>query len=354
MEPTKRIEGGITILSDENKNPVAKFANFPGYHTEFHYKTGWFMRYGNTQEEDPQWSPIGPEIVDMEISTICHQGCAACYKSCTAEGQNMSIDTYKKILNKAGNQMTQVALGIGSLWANPDLEAILAYTRERKVVPNITINGVYKDIKELEMLRKYCGAVAVSLYDYDTCYNTIKVLTQDIGMPYVNIHALLSEESYDKCMKVIDDSLTDPRLAKMGHIVMLWLKPCGDRNTLHQLSVDKYERLINYAQEKGARIGFDSCSANKFEAATKKNGTYEAYKNYVEPCESALFSYYINVDGIGTPCSFCEQNGQFKGIDVSNCNDFMKEVWMGEETKAFRKNLLEHKRHCTAFNLEDK
>ena len=75
-----------------------------------------------------------------------------------------------------------------------------------------------------------------------------------------------------------------------------------------------------------------------------------------EPCESTLFSYYVNVDGRGFGCSFSEGIPEYKGIDVVNCNDFIEDVWMHPETVAFRNKCIANKdknncRMCHIYNL---
>lgn len=48
------------------------------YNYVFNTETGAFARWGATKAEDPDFSPYGPEILDIEISTVCHQGCSFC------------------------------------------------------------------------------------------------------------------------------------------------------------------------------------------------------------------------------------------------------------------------------------
>ena len=240
--------------------------------------------------------------------------------------------------------------------SNPDLWKIMEYCRANNVVPNITINGDRLTDEIVNNLVKHCGAVAVSAYDLDTCYNTVKRLT-DAGLKYCNIHALLAEESYDKCFKIIDDSVSDSRLSKLGAVVFLFLKPKGDRNVFHKVSSkEKYKKLVDYAFEKKARIGFDSCSASSFLEAIKDRPDYKRIETMVEPCESTLFSGYCNVEGIFFPCSFTEGEKDYKGIDLKVIKSF-DEVWHGDETKTFRNKVLTNKdcrgcRKCQAFNLE--
>lgn len=51
----------------------------PDYKYIFDDKTGFFMRWGKNLDDDPEFSPIGPEILDYEISEICSQGCKMCF-----------------------------------------------------------------------------------------------------------------------------------------------------------------------------------------------------------------------------------------------------------------------------------
>jgi len=48
------------------------------YNYFFDKKTGYFARWGKTMEDDPQYSPYGPEILDIEVTTICDNGCPFC------------------------------------------------------------------------------------------------------------------------------------------------------------------------------------------------------------------------------------------------------------------------------------
>jgi hypothetical protein len=330
------------------ENDKFKQLRSPSYKFIHSKKDGTFLRYGETIHDDPDWSPFGPEIADIEISTICSQGCEFCYKSNTSVGENMDLETFKIVFEKLPKTLTQIAFGIGSIDANPELFDIFDYCKKHEVTPNVTINGFYMTDYFRDMLAEYCGAVAVSLYDYNVCYNTIWDLGER-GMKQLNIHAMLSEETYDRCMQVMRDSQTDDRLKKyLNAIVFLWLKPKGRGENLHQVSREKYESLVKYALDNKIRIGFDSCSASNF---MKCAGT-EQFGNCAESCESTLFSIYINVKGIAYPCSFAED--KCDGISIID-NDFW-DVWMGKSFKDFRDKVIANKdengfRMCPLYNL---
>ncbi len=335
----------------ESKN--MKILKSSKYNYIFNRSNGNFARWGINKEDDPQFSVFGPEILDIEISTICKKACSWCYKSNNADGSYMTIETFKELFSKFPKTLTQIAFGIGDIQGNPDLWKIMRHCIENNVVPNITINGMNIENITAERLVNYCGAIAVSNYD-EVCYNAVKKLT-DLGHRQINIHALLCNETYDKCFKLILDSINDPRLEKLNAMVFLWLKPKGKRNIFTPLStLEKFKLLVDFALSKGARIGFDSCSASAFLQTVKDRSDYKQIESMVEPCESTLFSYYINVNGIGYPCSFTENEQGFKGHNVLTCKDFIKEIWNGEETIKFRERNYKNCRNCQTFDLSFK
>ena len=324
-----------------------------GYRHFFDRTTGFSARWGNTKTENPIYSPLGPEILDMEISTICNLNCKACYKSNTAQGTNMSFDTAKDILGKFGSSLCQVAYGIGSVKGNPDLWKILEHTRSLNIVPNITINGHDIDDDEITQLAMVCGAVSVSHYDDDDCYGTVARLTEakkakGATLRQVNIHQLLAAEKVDECYDVIRAIKADLRLKDAGSVVLMSLKPKGKRNTLTPLNdLDKFRGLFKTAVDSGVSIGMDSCAAPQAFKAIEALGMMEAGPS-VESCESfGLFSSYIDVNGVYFPCSFAAGIGEWKeGISVLDAKDFTKDVWYHPRVVAGREKALSLSKGC--------
>jgi len=338
------------------ENSRVKILCSENYNYTFNKESGAFARWGKTREDDPEYCTFGPEILDIEISTICSKACAWCYKGNTGEGTYMSFETFQKIFDKIPNTVTQIAFGIGDISGNPDQWKIMQYCRDNGVVPNVTINGDHMTEENYKNLAKYCGAVAVSHYDDETCFNAVRKLT-DLGMKQINIHKLLTEETFKDCMILLTAAEEEERLVYLNAIVFLWLKPKGPRNILTPLlTLDKYKLLVDYVLDREIRIGFDSCSASPFTKCIQGRPEADQISQHVDSCESTCFSYYINVDGIGYPCSFCEGEEGFAGINLLTMEDFSKEVWYAEETKMFRDRLMGNKdcngcRQCPTFNL---
>ena len=108
----------------------------------------------------------------------------------------------------------------------------------------------------------------------------------------------------------------------------------------------------------GIGYGFDSCSSARYMKLANKLGIADKVKDYIEPCESSLFSTYISVDGEFFPCSFMEKVDEWKeGIMITKETDFIKDVWYADKTVEFRKKLLTNKcketgcRQCPVYNI---
>lgn len=340
----------------ENKH--LKTVRSDDYNYIFSKENGSFLRWGKDKDDDPEMAPF-PEILDIEVTTSCTNGCPFCYKANTGCGKNMSLDTFKTIMSKMVYEgqpfLTQMAIGAdASATSNPDLFDMMRHARSIGVIPNITVADISDETADT--LSQLCGAVAVSRYeDKDKCYNSVKRLT-DRGLRQTNIHIMLSEETLPIVHETFKDYLEDPRLEKLNAIVILSLKRKGRGINHRSVSQAQFKELVDFALEKKIPIGFDSCSQPKFMKSVEGRPEYKRYEMLAEPCESTLFSSYINVDGKFFSCSFCEGHDSFQeGVDVVGCNDFIKDVWFGERTKAWRQKLLDKRRSgdcsCPVFEV---
>lgn len=337
------------------ENEAYKSLRSENYNYDFRKTDGVFLRWGKEQKDDPDYSPFGPEIADIEISTICSgvSGvgvCKFCYKSNTPKGDYMCLDTFKKLFAKLPKTVTQIAFGIGDIEANPDMWDIFIFCRHNGVVPNVTINGEGITDEIAYKLACLCGAVAVSVYDRNKSYDAVKKLT-DRGLTQVNIHFMICEETYEQAFTVMLDKQTDPRLEKLNAIVLLSLKPKGraSNSNYTPLSQVKFSALVDYALKQNISIGFDSCGCHKFISAVSGRENAKELIAMSDPCESGLFSSYFNVEGKFFPCSFAEgTEGWEDGIDVIKDD---VPVWENPRVKEWRKRLLGCKRNCPLYKI---
>lgn len=351
------INGDNAIIIDNSDVKILKSEN---YNFIFDKNNGFFVRWGKTQDDDGDFEIGLPEIADIEIAEICEGvpgigPCAFCYKSNTSnKGTNMTLDTFKKIFHKLPASVTQIAFGCGTLRKHPEMWDIFRYSKDNGVTPNLTINGDV-DEQEFDNIAELCGACAVSIYDKELSYNAIKNLTER-GMTQVNIHFLIAEETYNDAFEIMNDIKTDPRLSKIKSLVLLSLKTKGRSiGKFHQLKQDKFDNLVNYALNNNVAIGFDSCSAQKFMKSVKGHKNEKEFNQSAEPCESTLYSLYIDVKGDFYPCSFSPDTEEWEtGLSVLDCNEFITDIWQHEKTKKFRERVISCrscKQSCAIYEI---
>jgi len=341
------------------------------YNYEFRISDGLFNRWGKTIEtiDDPEMSPFGPEILDIEIASICRgvdgKLCPYCYKSNTPNGRNMPFETFKTVIEKINynSQLTQVAFGLGSTASeNPDLWAMCDYLRDNHVVPNGTVAQL--DDYHAGMIAERFGGCAVSYHgSFDILADTVQKLTSCRSkstnkLSQVNIHFMIAEETYDDALKLFSLVKSDTRFEYLNAIVLLGLKQCGRaKSGFTKLSDMKFENLIKIAFAENIGLGFDSCQANKFFhvitkmahnkiISSKRLGTLH---QMIEPCEGSCFSAYSNVDGIYFHCSFMEQSGKLNGFNILTGN--FKDYWEGKigNVDEWRQLLKKSNRSCPEY-----
>ena len=326
----------------------------PEYNWVFNMDSGKFRRWGRHASEDPIRSPIGPEILDIEVSTICSGSgspCPWCYKGNTKKGHNMSCERFVEILSTMNKNLTQVAFGIGDIDANPDLWKMMEVCRNNHIAPNITISGYRMTSEYYQKLATMCKAVAVSHYDAEVCREAVARLAQEklllrSSLKQVNIHKLLAQETVNECFQLIQDA-GEGKYPGLNAIVFLLLKPKGPRNSLNSVvDLSVWNDLLDAAHKTGVSIGFDSCSAPMV-LKTAENDSSSPLHEFVEPCESGLFSAYINVDGEFFPCSFSEGVGEWtRGIQIDGKMCFVNDVWNSSKVAEWVKNLIDSTSKC--------
>lgn len=337
------------------------------YNYTFNKANGFFARWGKTLEDDPIFSPFGCEILDMEICAgECLGNCDFCYK-CNGSNlppNNMTLDTFKSIIQKVPNILTQIAFGITDIYANPDFFDIMKHSRKLDIIPNYTCHGLDVDKKAVELTAKYCGAVAISFLDKERTFGAIEDFTS-AGMNQVNIHFMLSKETFDDALKLAKELTEDDRTKKLNAVVFLQYKSKGEQPDLYTpvKEATKYAKLIETYKQHKINIGFDSCSApvylqgamlnemnqkNEIKSEEEIASKMKRLATFVEPCESGLFSLYCNVDGLFYPCSFIEdEKGWEQGLELKS--NFLKDIWYHPRMVEWRNTLLKTTENCNCL-----
>ena len=320
----------------------------------FNKTTGFNVRMGKTVDDDPSWCPLGPEILDCEISIngcprVGGASCKFCYKNNTDKpATNMTLENFKKIVNKFPANLSQIALGITGVQTNPDFIEMLRWLREVKgIVPNYTLSGADLNDEIFEATLKYCGRVAVSVYETDKnlCYNTIKRFNER-SPNFCNMHLILSDYNLNFVNEVLDD-IESGKVEGLRNIVFLRCKPVGRASKLPcTLSFETLDKVIQRCEKIGIGYGFDSCSCGVVQDYFRECGKPHLIK-YCEPCEGFKLSFYISALGEGCLCSFCEHVQGFPRFNFL-ADDFNFHKFWIEDGQKFRN--MDTASHCPCFH----
>ena len=324
------------------------------YYQLFNKNTGFNIRMGKDANDDPSWCPLGPEILDFEISIngcpkVGGASCKFCYKNNSDKpATNMSIENFKKVVERFPKNLSQIALGITGVQTNPDFIEMLRWLREDMgIVPNYTLSGADMNDEIFEATLKYCGRVAVSAYETDKnlCYSTINRFNER-SPKFCNMHLILSDYNIKFVDEVLDD-IESGKVDGLRNIVFLRCKPVGRASNLPcTLSIETLERVITRCEKIGIGYGFDSCSCGLVHEYYKSHGKDNSVK-YCEPCEGLKLSFYVSALGEGCLCSFCEHVPGFKRFNFLAPDFDFHKFWIVDGQK-FRD--IDTARHCPCFH----
>jgi len=358
------VNGNKWLVVDAPLFKIARNLTDCSYNCFFSKETGLNIRFGKELEDDPAYCELGPEILDLEIVVNgClpvkgSENCKYCYKCNTnAAPVSMTFETFKHIVDSFPKNLSQIAFGITSLHANPDMPKMFEYCREVGITPNLTTVGVDLDDEMRDLLCSKAGAVAVSCYPgaKELCYKTIRELSSCAREKFgrsmsVNMHILLSKWNKDHLMEVLQD-IADKKVEGLKSVVLLRVKPCGRAKSMDcTIPMSLYEEVVDFCMSKGISFGFDSCSATPVMEVLKKKGHDELCR-CCEPCESSKLSSYINVKGEYWSCSFAERTDFIKPINVLEYES-ATEWWNSDEVKRVRFLKEPACKSCPIFNLD--
>lgn len=320
------------------------------YISTFDSDTGYYTREPIVDNGADAFMASFPELIDIGIMGHCAHGlsgkCSETGIKCYQHGdvskkRNMFIGDYKSIIDECRGNTYQVALGgCGDPDMHEDFEEILRYTVENNIVPNFTTSGFGMTAEKAKICKKYCGAVAVSMYsrlrkdsltgqfdgkeelgDNESNYtlSTVKMLV-DAGVT-TNIHFVLSNSTIDEAIyRLKNDKFPNG----INAVIFLLHKPVGlgDRADMIRYGDKRLEEFLSLIDRDEFRyqIGFDSCTVP---AILNLMGNIDL--DSLDTCEAARWSMYITPDMKGLPCSFDNQALKY-AVDIKEAGG-IREVW---------------------------
>lgn len=299
-----------------------------------------------------------PELLDVGIMGHCNSGkyCRGagidCYqKGSTTYAPHMTYENFIKIVKQATGKTFQIALGgAGDPNKHPQFEDILKACREYRIVPNMTTSGVCLTDDEIELIRKHCGAVAVSWYSRlidgnESNQQTIDTIKRLVERGCItNIHYVVSKDTIDEAITRLQKDLFP---VGINAVVFIMYKPVGNGIAEKALRSNdsRIESFLSLATKAKHpyRVGFDTC----FTPALLRWAD-TVFTVSIDACEAATFSMYIDSQMNCYPCSFGIWD---KSISESMEFKTIREIWQGEKFVSFREQRKEKCSDCGRIGL---
>ncbi len=288
-------------------------------------ESGVTMRWGKTFNDDPYRAPI-PELVDISISNHCTKGCTFCYRDSIPNNVFMSLEDYEYVIKsmndtKWGN-VFQVALGGGEPLEHPNFIDILKITRRYNIVPNFTTNAMHITKEVAKEIKPLVGAVAVSFPNIKKIPKSKAQILINEGIR-TNIHFILDKKSIKQGIEILKGEHNE-LLEGFNSIIFLTFKPMGrgDRELCLELNEDleTFCKLIDQ-NNCSLNVGFDSCFMPMLMHFTNTN------TDFIEPCECAFFSAYVDENLIVKPCSFANHSRDNHSLRENDFGDIWNNHW---------------------------
>lgn len=280
------------------------------YKTVFSQKTGFFVRLEEDGYDEPFWSEDGPELLDLSITSYCEKCCDFCYRHANPSGRHMSLNDVEYIIKQAKKcGVLQIALGGGNPNQHPEFVEILRLIRDNNIVPSYTSNGEGLSNNVLEATKKYCGAMALSLYPPYGKYEVIAKRITDLGIK-LNLHVIIKKDTID----LLTLWFKEPPVwfDYINAVIVLNYKPIGGSQDLMIRNSERLKAFYECASAcKSVKIGFDSCCVPGIVTWMNVNPAL------IDSCEAARFSAFISEDMKMYPCSFM--------ADTEKCGDLRKD-----------------------------
>ena len=327
-----------------------------GFIEIFNEKNGTLIR-SDVEGKDPSMRSF-PELLDVGIMGHCENGvyCKKAGIDCYQKGNSvfnphMSAKQFENIAKQASGKTFQIALGgAGDPNKHPEFEQILRLCRYYKIVPNMTTSGMNMSHKEIVLMKKYCGAVAVSWYSrlgngVETNLRTLEAVEKLVNYGCTtNIHYVISNDTIDEAIYRLQNNLFPQGI---NAVIFILYKPVGDgieEKTLRH-SDTRLDAFLKLATEQHHpySIGFDTCFTPAIVTKAK-----QVPNVCIDSCEAATFSMYIDSQMNCYPCSFGVWNKKISECLISKS---IEDIWNGTIFKQFRRKSALHCMACEQYHL---
>ena len=258
-----------------------------------------------------------PTIVDFQITGRCSQNCPHCYAKSAPDAGHVPLDKIKFVLDQIRDLgVFQLALGGGEPLEHPDIGRILAMCHERGIVCNLTTSGHSLSLRHLIALKRYAGAVGLSLEAVGERYALVR--RQWFAVFERALHLLLkttirtvlqvtlSRENIEDVPAIVDFCRGHPDLYG---VIFLAHKPVGRgigfRSPLSQAPYPPLQEALKGACDRLSpmmRVGYDCCLSPALVDMISRRE--DASREDIEGCSALRGSLGITANLDVVPCTF--------------------------------------------------
>lgn len=317
------------------KDPILNFLEFFNEANGVLIRTNIIDENGKETTQVPNFRSY-PELIDIGImgnclsGNICKKFGVDCYQG-NIQRENMEFSIFRKIIEQSKGKTFQVALGgKGDPNKYEFFKEALEVCAENGIIPNLTTSGVNLLDEEVLLMKKYCGAVAVSWYSKLIFNNgkycesnqisslaVDKLLSNNVR---TNIHFVVNNENIDELIIRLKYNLFPQNI---NALILLLYKAVGNGMKEKCINYDdpRIDELFNIIKESKTnfKIGFDTC----FTPLVRKKMSSIAEES-LDYCESGRFSCYISSDYKLYSCSFLQEFTL--GINLSHIS--IQDAWL--------------------------
>ena len=291
-----------------------------------------------------------PMDAHFAVTTRCNLFCKGCYNTTSADEKcDIDFNRAKKIIdNLSSLNVFSVSFGGGEPTLYPYIIELAEYTRAKRILPNITTNGVNMT-DELSRKMKVFGNVHLSLHtmeDMAHIENAVKLLKSH-GVSHIGLNLLLSSETICNIERIFCWA----KGLRFDKVLCLRYKFTDKNRSITEMSIDSeyrnaFESIMRFGNKYRLKLLAD-CSALQEYIGYSKMSEKLLYYFDTNGCQGANAYIAITVDGKVKPCSFWHE--AFFDAETMTQDDWLnneKIVAFRNSRKTPRCNECEHFKLC--------
>jgi len=313
-------------------NKMKRYVNYAVRRLKIFYKTPYAPQY--------------PHVIKVEPSTYCNLKCPLCITgngTLNREKGNMSFETFKKIVDEAGRNCTEIQLSnFGENFLNKDIFKMIEYARQSGIrnvstfsnflplsaddIENIVKSGLTEIVISIDGIKQEVYEKYRIGGDLEIVLNNVRKLVEikkvrKSSIPFIKVQCILTRDT-ENDVKNIKSFLSRLGVNRVNFKSLFLYE--RDFNKVSNENIEKYNKFLP------GREDFRVYAINNGKLRWRFN---PSRKRCIAPWVSAEFTW----DGKVLPCCF-DWHADYVMGDITKSH--FSEIWNGVNFLEFRRSLL--------------